>query len=196
MKYLDIKLPDIYLRPCEIYFTDKPALVSTVLGSCISVTMFNASSGTSAICHGMLPQCRTNEVHSCGNMKCSELHKYVDCSIRIMINKMKASGIKRSDIEVKIFGGSEMVAVKRRTSDWKTVGQENIMTATSLIYKEKLNLVSYDVGGTAGRKILFNTKTGEVFMKRVNNISDIKRQSKMESKMNINCKTRRRVVNE
>jgi chemotaxis protein CheD len=84
-----------------------------------------------------------------------------------MLNKINAAGLKRSELEVKFFGGSEMISSQDRKSGWKTVGQENIMTAARIIQSEGLKLISYDVGGTAGRKIHFHTGTGEVFLKRL-----------------------------
>ena len=52
------KFPVIYLKSGEIYFTEEPVIVLTVLGSCVSVTLFHRRLGYSAICHGLLPRCR------------------------------------------------------------------------------------------------------------------------------------------
>ena len=164
----DKNLPTVYLKPGEIYFSDKPTMVSTVLGSCVSVTMFSASSCIGAICHGLLSNCKNNDAKICAKGQCMERYKYVDCSIYEMLKKINAAGLKKSELEVKFFGGSEMITSKDKKPGWKTVGQENIMTAARIIQSEGLNLISYDVGGTAGRKIHFNTGTGEVFLKRLN----------------------------
>ncbi len=55
MNILETTLPVIHLKAGEIYIAEKPTLVATVLGSCISVTMFNNRFKIGAICHGALP---------------------------------------------------------------------------------------------------------------------------------------------
>jgi chemotaxis receptor (MCP) glutamine deamidase CheD len=51
----DPDLSFIYLRPGEIHATQKPALVKTILGSCVSAILFNRRSCIGAICHDLLP---------------------------------------------------------------------------------------------------------------------------------------------
>ena len=42
-------LPVIYLKAGELHFSDKPSSVMTVLGSCLSVTMFHRAARVGAI---------------------------------------------------------------------------------------------------------------------------------------------------
>jgi chemotaxis protein CheD len=160
MKMLDIDLPVIYLMPSEMYVAQEPALVQTVLGSCVSVTMYDRKSGNGMICHGLLPQCRDSR--SCSRT-CAEEHKYMECSIHRMLERFDSLNIRRRDIEVKVFGGADMFA------SWKSmsVGKQNIETAMKIIKNEGLNVSASDVGGTKGRKIYFYTHTGEVLLKRL-----------------------------
>ncbi len=161
MNTFDSQLAFIYLKPGEICITGDPSMIETVLGSCVSVTMFDRRSGVSMICHCLLPQCK-NEIPCDGD--CSEGFKYVDCSILRMIKKFDSYDIMRSDIEVKVFGGADMFAVGKSIS----IGKQNIETALKIIERERLNLLASDIGGTQGRKIYFNTNTGEVHLKRLN----------------------------
>ena len=80
-----------------------------------------------------------------------------------MIEKYASFDIHRSDIEIKVFGGADMYASRRSLS----VGKQNIATALKTIKEERLNLLASDVGGTQGRKIFFNTYTGDVLLKRL-----------------------------
>ncbi len=50
------KLPVYYLRPGELHIADHPGIVTTVLGSCVSVTMFSRRREVGAICHGLMPE--------------------------------------------------------------------------------------------------------------------------------------------
>ena len=51
----------VFLKPGEIYVGREPAEVSTILGSCISVTMFSEGLKLGAICHALLPGDRASE---------------------------------------------------------------------------------------------------------------------------------------
>ena len=154
----------VHLKPGEAYITDRPELVITVLGSCLSVTMFNRRRGVAGICHSLLPECSNRE--SCRSA-CLEGYRYVDCSIRQMVKVFDQHGVPRSEIEVKCFGGADMFIRKALKPVLFTVGKQNIIMAEKIIASEGLNLRAKDVGGVQGRKLLFYTHTGEVLLKRL-----------------------------
>jgi chemotaxis protein CheD len=163
MNILEMEVPSYNLNPGEAYVGSGPAVVTTILGSCVSVTMRHAQSGISAMCHGVLPSC-SNE--KCRFESCIERFKFVECSIKRMLDKFDACGIHRSVIEVKVFGGSDMFGISSEKTR-KTVGKQNVSAAQSLLESEGLKISSCDTGGTQGRKIVFFTETGEVFLKRI-----------------------------
>jgi chemotaxis protein CheD len=152
------------LQPGEIYLCKGAAVVTTILGSCVSVTMRHAKSGISAICHGLLPSCSKKE--PCKDF-CPGKFKFVECSIKKMLEKLDACGINRAGIEIKMFGGSDMFDVQSERIS-KTVGRENVRIAQETIESEGMKIAAFDTGGTQGRKIVFFTKTGDVFLKRLN----------------------------
>jgi chemotaxis protein CheD len=155
---------DVYLKPGEIFISDKPTAVKTVLGSCISVTMFNARLHLGAICHGLLPEC--NEMNGC-NCACVEEFRYVDCSIRKMLEQLHSLGILNGEIEVKMFGGADMFKTVRDRPNPINVGEQNIKAALKVMGDSNLRLAASDIGGSSGRQIIFIPNTGEVFLKRL-----------------------------
>ncbi|CAN2041038.1 chemotaxis protein CheD [Candidatus Magnetomoraceae bacterium gMMP-15] len=157
-----VDLPVIYLKPGEMCITKEPTIVTTVLGSCISVTMFSNRLKISAICHALLPQCR--EITDC-QMKCINKFKYVDCVVPIMAEKLINYGIKPADLEVKLFGGARMFGSENKASSLKSVGQSNIDAVKKILKAQRIILKKRDVGGLFGRKLYFYTHTGEVFLK-------------------------------
>lgn len=159
------KLPHHYLKPGELLVTQEPMVISTLLGSCLSVTMFSPRRALGAICHGLLPICREAGEISCQN-GCDNGLRYVSCAIFRMLDAFRQQGILPLEIDVKIFGGSDMFSRKEGKS--ATVGKQNIQKALEIIDGEGLKLVASDVGGERGRKIIFNTLTGEVWLKRLN----------------------------
>lgn len=155
-------LDTVYLHPGEICVTRKAKRVVTVLGSCVSVTMFNARLQVGAICHGTLPHCRTGGV--C-HEPCIEAFKFMDCAIGYMLERFRGYGIKNSEIEAKIFGGADTLMSKSSNS----IGRQNVKTTLELMGREKLKVIAADVGDSFGRKLIFFTHTGEVFLKRLKN---------------------------
>jgi chemotaxis protein CheD len=155
----------IYLKPGDICISDKPALISTLLGSCVAVTMFSRRLGAGAICHGLLPSCKGQKPCQCDEY-CREGARYVDCSIMRMLGWFMGNGVAREEIDVKVFGGSDMLGVTEGTTK-ATVGRQNIAIAFRVIEKEKLRVSASDVGGPRGRKIIFSSVTGEVLLKRL-----------------------------
>ena len=159
--------PDLhtfYLKPGEMHFADEPTTVTTVLGSCLSVTMFIPRIEAGAICHGLLPNCGSK--NSCIG-GCADRFRYVDCSIKGMLLIFEKLNIVKAEIEVKIFGGADMFDVNKMRQHL-TVGRQNINSARRLVTSNGLKVAASDIGGVNGRKIIFHTHTGEVFLKRIN----------------------------
>ena len=153
-------LIQMYLKPGELYVGEKPTKVITVLGSCVSVTLFSRRLRMGAICHGALPHCRKKKV--CREL-CKEAFKYVDCSLHYMIGRMRGFGATDNEIEVKLFGGADTLSSKKEN----TIGSMNVKLALEIIRQEHLRIIAADVGDSFGRKIIFLTHTGEVYLKRL-----------------------------
>ena len=145
----------IYLHPAQICLCEQPSMVETVLGSCVAVTLWNSRMKISCICHAVLPLSRGSA--------CEPL-KYVDSSIRHMLELLRARSSRRQDLEVKLFGGASMCGV---TPGRASVGQQNVEAALAKLADEGLSPRICDTGGTSGRKLVFYSATGEVFVKRI-----------------------------
>jgi len=158
------QLPVLYLKAGEIQVTDKPSVIITVLGSCLSITMHCRRLGIGGICHGLMPAC--GRATQCSG-SCSGSFKYVDCSIHSMIKMFEQLGSRRSEIEVKCFGGAELFYRNVETRGAISVGRQNIQMARQILKQEGLTLIAMDTGGNGGRKVLFYPHTGEVFLKRL-----------------------------
>jgi chemotaxis protein CheD len=163
MKTGSDQIPLVHLRQSEVYITKRPAIVSTLLGSCISVVMFHRQSRVGGICHALLPRCPDRT--GCGR-SCPEIFRYVDCSIAWMLEAFSARLGYLSGLEVKLFGGGSLIEPEREDIYQVGVGNKNVQMAQNMFKKNRLNPVSMDVGGSVGRKILFHAHTGDVYVKR------------------------------
>ena len=154
------RLKKCYLKPGEVLLTTEPSLITTVLGSCLSVTMRHKASGMSIICHAVMPARADAREEIKGNA-----FLYVDSSLQWMIDRYAEKGIRMRDIEVKMFGGAALFQDPASLQRDASVGQKNIDAATAFLKKHRINLAAWNVGGSRRRKLIFNTETGEVLAK-------------------------------
>jgi chemotaxis protein CheD len=147
---------NVYLKPGEVVVTLKPVLVSTVLGSCVAVTMFSPSRGFGAICHAMLPD----------NSGREDDLRYVDTALQYLYERVKEHGAG-NDLVVKLFGGAQMLQVGEYSSAKVSVGDQNVARAEKILDAFGLKISARDTGGPSGRKLFFCTRDGDVFMRRL-----------------------------
>ncbi|BBO68971.1 putative chemoreceptor glutamine deamidase CheD 2 [Desulfosarcina alkanivorans] len=159
-------LPVVYLNSAELCFAQRPARVTTVLGSCITVTLFHPTTRTAAICHALLP--RGKQKSGCGE-ESGKPFKYVDEVIPIMVARMRRYGIQPRQLEAKLFGGADMFPAGQKHQFQIPVGRQNIEAAMQAIASEGLHLKVAEVGGKYGRKLFFYTHTGVVMVKPILN---------------------------
>jgi chemotaxis protein CheD len=154
----------IYLKPGELRITDRPEIVTTVLGSCVSVTMFSGRLHLAAICHGLLPRWTQRRLSGGGR---NEGLKYVDYALRCMVAELESRGAEPREIEVKLFGGADLLSPGGSDAQSLSVGRQNILAAVEVIEQERLTIRKRDVGGMVGRKLHFHSHTGLVLLKRL-----------------------------
>jgi chemotaxis protein CheD len=155
---------DLNLQPGELYVAREPAILRTILGSCVGVTFWSGRLGAGALCHGVLPRCPGGWPPKFGLV---ESHRYVDASIRYLIEEFEKLGARRNEIVVKVFGGADVLPVDRARPDRPTIGAQNCVVALEVLEHEGLWVAASDLGGRRGRRIHFHTGTGEVLLHRL-----------------------------
>lgn len=153
-------IPVINLTPGKLLITEQPALVSTILGSCISLCLHSKKFRIGAICHGMLP--RQTKLPIAGHFP------YVDTAVTHMLETMTTRfGLAHSELTVKMFGGASVLQTHLADGDGLAIGRQNIAAALEALARFGLTPGVQKTGGTEGYKIFFNTGTGEVFVRRI-----------------------------
>lgn len=144
---------DYFLHPSAIYISKEPQWVTTVLGSCVAICFFDKIKCIGGINHYMLPY---------WNGEGLESPRYGNVAIGQLLAKMVENGARKEDLICKIFGGAEVLTDRNSVFN---VGQRNIELAMKIIAEKGIPLVGSSTGGKQGRKIYFNTGTGEVLQK-------------------------------
>lgn len=157
------ELAEIYLHPGESYFARKPAIIRTILGSCVSATFWSARLGIGALTHSQLPKCPENAA----GLSLAEGRRYVDFAIRDVARQLDALGARRSEVQVKLFGGADVLLAGDAASSKPSVGKLNCEAAIEVLREEGFLVVASSLGGTAGLNIRLDTRTGEVLLRRL-----------------------------
>ncbi len=132
--------------------------VATVLGSCVAVTFHCPTTRIGAVFHALMPT--SNGLR--GKALEAEAFKYVDEAIRRTAAELYRRGVRRGDLVCKVFGGANAIFAEQFG-----VGRKNVVTAFETLEQERLRVAASDVGGDRGRKLVYLTHTGEVFVKRL-----------------------------
>jgi chemotaxis protein CheD len=160
----DLIVPEVYVQPGESHLTMEPVIFRTVLGSCVGVTFLVPRLGLGALCHPMLPR---YPLKVPPDKSLAAGRRYVDFTIRDLARQFDAHGVCRSEVQVKLFGGADVLLVVDELSR-PTVGKLNCEAAIRVLREEGFRVAASSLGGTSGLNIQFHTGTGEVLLRRLN----------------------------
>lgn len=149
---------DYLLKPGYIYLPEKPTVISTVLGSSVSVSLYDKKRKTGGMNHFLFPVAESRE-------KTTAL--YGNIAVLTLIRMMIRKGSAPRHLEAQIFGGANNTEVCIRD-----VGKQNHHIAKDMLRQKKIRIVSEDVGGELGRKIVFNTLTCEILTLKVERLRE------------------------
>ncbi len=145
------RIRTIFVKPGELVIIEGEALITTVLGSCVSLVLHNARTGMAGLCHAVLPQSDTTN---------SGYH-FVDQAFGHLLDHFIAAGISRPEIRTHLYGGADMFMEGRSQIG---VGEKNIAAAQDVLRRYNLKPVASNTGGLQGRKLIFHTESGQVQM--------------------------------
>ena len=144
-----------FLLPGAIKFSKQPMEITTLLGSCISVCLWDSKLKIGGINHYMMPFWNGAGLAS---------PKYGNIAIEKLISILINNGSQRKNIVAKVFGGA---AILNSSDCIFNIGERNIDIQEKFLKQQGIKVVALSVGGYKGRKLLFNTETGVVKMKFV-----------------------------
>ena len=144
-----------FLYPAALYASKQPFVVSTILGSCVAVCLIDPVTRIGGINHFMLPLWNGQGLAS---------PKYGNIAIEKLLEKMIFLGCQKTNIKAKVFGGGEVIETQIQQFN---IGARNIKLALDMLDEMGIPVVGQSVGGKLGRKIIFQTDTGEVRQKYI-----------------------------
>ncbi len=144
----------VFLLPGESAVKRTACELATLLGSCVSVTLWHPVKRFSAMNHFML------DVNQGRN---DERGKYGDTSTAAIIDIMTRLEPDRRLLQAKIFGGGAVIG--HLGSSATDIGARNIAMARQVLDNQNIKVVEEEVGGNNGRRIYMDSMTGIVTVK-------------------------------
>jgi len=141
-----------YLQPGQLLVSALPAAVTTILGSCIAVCLWEPHRGIGGMNHFMLPM-------NSGSMTASA--RFGPTAMEQLVEKMRDAGARLPLLRAKVFGGACMFAEMQSSAH---LGQKNADVALDFLKRRGIEIVQTDVGGNHGRKLIFHTDEGTTWL--------------------------------
>lgn len=130
--------------------------ITTLLGSCVAVCLWDTKLHYGGINHYLMPFWNGNGLTS---------PKYGNIAIERLINNMMLMGCERRNLVAKVFGGASMLNSSENSF---SIGSRNIEFQKEELKIYGIKTLASSLGGVLGRKIVFNTETGVIKMKYIN----------------------------
>ena len=144
-----------FLLPGALKHSKQPMEITTLLGSCIAVCLWDSKRNIGGMNHYMMPY---------WNGKGLASPKFGNIAIDKLIKSLIYLGSQPSDLVAKVFGGA---AVLNSSECIFNIGERNIRIQEELLKQAGITVTAKSLGGDKGRKLIFNTATGLVKMKYV-----------------------------
>lgn len=153
----------LFSGDCRV--ANKPnQLLTTILGSCVSACMHDPVAKVGGMNHFLLPATKNTELDS----QSSAAARYGAYAMEQLINQMMKHGAVRSRLQVKVFGGGNVMASSM------AIGHSNAEFVREYLRHEGLSIVSEDLGGSYPRRVHFYPDTGKVMVRRLQRRDDLK----------------------
>lgn len=125
-------------------------VLSTVLGSCVAVCLYDPRRRIGGMNHFLLPVSQDTAT--------DRPERFGLFAMESLINALMKAGAVKSRLEAKLFGGA------RSTADLRDIGHANAVCARDFLATEGIALRGESLGGTNARRVVFRPTTGRARM--------------------------------
>lgn len=156
----------VKVRSGESYATTKKGeMLVTVIGSGISVCMYDPVAKVGGMANFLLPESKNADIPL----------KYGQYILERLVEELTAQGASKAYIEVKVFGGADIIKNVAMT------GEKNVDFINQHLKDQKFRILQADLGGSWPRRIHYYPDTGKAMMRTLRRDDDLKKITVAES---------------
>jgi len=148
----DSDKPRHFLYPGQVFATRDPIVISTILGSCAAVCLWDRHKKAGGMNHYLLPE---------GLAEGPNRLRYGNIANPELLREVLALGCEIRNLQAKVFGGSSALAVNLSQS----VGTRNVDLAESFLRAAGIPVMEREVSGKHGRRLAFQVADGMTTIK-------------------------------
>src|SRR5579863_1145065 len=141
-----------YLIPGKVFASAQPFAISTIVGSGVAICLWDSVHRIGGANHFILPE---------GPEDATNASRYANVANPALLQRMLDLGAQRNSLEARIFGGS--LPAVTFSSGGDCLGDRNVHAVTHFLKMNSIRLVQSEVGGTHGRKLVFQTDDGRAW---------------------------------
>jgi len=142
---------DTTVKMGQIVIAREPVRLTSILGSCVSVSLYHSRLRLGAMGHIVLPD-------SAG--RTSLPGKCADTAIPHMLQQLRQHGASSAGLAVKLAGGGRMF----KASGPLQIGDANVEAVMRALRAAGLAITAADLGGTKGRRTTFDCSSGDLIV--------------------------------
>jgi chemotaxis protein CheD len=148
-------LRTVYIDPGGLFATKYPTELMTILGSSVSVCLWDEHLRLGGMNHFLLPTAPAGQPAS---------GRHGAAAIPMLLKELERLGSQRPHLRAKVFGGADMAGGS--SPDTRALlGQQNADMARRLLAEAGIPIIAEELGGPSGRKLRFRTDDGTVLLK-------------------------------
>lgn len=152
------------ILPGEFYVSTQDMVLVTVLGSCVAACVRDTVSGIGGMNHFMLPE---NAEEMRGALIAPSA-RYGAHAMEMLINELLKRGARRERLEVKVFGGGNVIPRMSHAQ----IGTRNANFVIDYIERERMPLAAADLLDDYARKVYFFPRSGRVLVKKLRTLAN------------------------
>jgi len=143
----------LYLAPGQLHVSADDVQITTILGSCVAVCLWDGEARVGGMNHFLLPR------------GLPPSPRFADHAIPRLLEDLRRRGAQPSRLRAKVFGGACVLEALR---DKSALGACNVEAAREGLAAAGIPVVGEDVGGNLGRKLVFDVQTGSAWIRVIN----------------------------
>ena len=143
---------DVFLAPGQLTVQTRPACIKTVVGSCVAVCLWDADTHIGGLNHYLLARPGPLDTPD---------PRYGTVATPLLIERLRRAGAAPARMQAAVVGGGHPIQSLKDTR----IGEENIAVALEVLTGHGIPVVRQETGGAYGRKLLFNTGTGQLIVR-------------------------------
>ena len=143
----------VYLHPGGFWCEPSPAAITTVLGSCVSVCLWDPQTALGGVNHYILPR---------GGAAVSA--RYGNHAMSMLLDRVLEIGARRETLLACVFGGASLMPGEGKGP---ALGSRNVAEAFEFLERNDIAVLRHDVEGRQGRKLTFRTVDGTTLIRKL-----------------------------